>query len=479
MNIFQKKENPFVDRSSGKRVMRDVLGKRRDVAASSMQLEPEKKQTKKEEPKLSQKPKYAEARPRRRLMSFRAVFRLPAYLGERLERAKEQKKTPEQKQKSAPIYLRWSRAHFIGVGSAVLVLVLFGVYVFSSVRVYITPRQEGKHVSTTLRAGTGKGAAIPAEVMHIVQPISGSIPTTGEELVHERARGRIVIYNAFSSEAQPLVRRTRFAAPDGKIYRIENTATVPGVQVQNGKVVPGSVEADVVADEPGPAYNKDLVDFTVPGFAGTPRFGKFYARGLTPIAGGFDGAAKIATQEDVAQLRDKLEGELRAQLLAKAEAQTPDGFLRFPDAEEVALGVGKTSPRVGAAGEELLIELNGTLDAFLIREEDFTKALAKDLFTDELAKKVANINDLQIKVITRNFDTEEIVLTVDGDAYFVWETADDAVLKRELASAGNAYESVFRKYPAILRAEIDFSPSWWRLFPKKEKDISIERVITR
>lgn len=481
MNIFQKKGDPFTDRSSGKRVMRDVVGKRQDAAPFSPAVkQSEAEPPKKEELRLPQKPKHAASFLRGRFAPSRVSGRLSSYIGglfRRTGRIKEHKNISGETK--TPFHRRWSRAHFVGTGLAALLLALFGVYVFSSVSVSITPRQEGRQVAATLRAGTADGVVIPAEIMRISQPISGSVPTSGEELVHERARGTIIIYNAFSSEAQALVRRTRFAAPDGKIYRMEQAITVPGVRVEDGKVVPGSAEAEVMADEPGPAYNKDLVDLTVPGFAGTPRFEKFYARSKTPMSGGFNGVAKIATQEDAVQLRNKLEEELRTQLLARAEAQTPDGFLRFPDAQDVVLKVRKANPDVGRAGEELLMELEGTLTAFLIREQDFTKALAKDLFTDGLEKGIVNLDDLQIKVVTRNFDTEEIVLAVDGEAYFVWRTADDAVLKRELAAAGNAYESVFRKYPAIVRAEIDFSPSWWRLFPKKEKDISIERIITR
>ena len=370
----------------------------------------------------------------------------------------------------------WTRPKMIAFGALALALFLIIVYVFSSVRVRITPKQTTRQISVTLRAQAAPGASLPAEIMRIPMTLEDSVSTTGERMVREPAHGTVVIYNAFSSEAQPLVRRTRFKTAEGKIYRTEHPVTVPGVRVENGEVVPGSVEAQVVADEPGSAYNIGLVDFTVPGFAGTPRYEKFYARSKTPMAGGHEGVAKVATAADVTRLRSALEERLREALLVKADAQIPDGFLRPADGTEMTIVVSKMEPEVDKAGETLSMTLEGALSAFIIRKDDFAAALLGQELRDGLGKDVANLSELALRVETRNFEKKELVFAVSGNAHIVWQTADDAQLKRELIAAGGAYETVFKKYPAITRAQITFSPSWWRLFPRDTDDIIIERV---
>ena len=80
-------------------------------------------------------------------------------------------------------------------------------------------------------------------------------------MADERATGVIVVYNAYSAAPQRLIKNTRFATEDGKIFRAKDSIVVPGTTIENGKIIPGSVEAIVVADEPGEAYNFQTPEF--------------------------------------------------------------------------------------------------------------------------------------------------------------------------------------------------------------------------
>src|SRR3989338_8748977 len=104
----------------------------------------------------------------------------------------------------------WTRPKMIAFGALALALFLIVVYVFSSVRVRITPKPPTRQISVTLRAHAAPGASLPAEIMRIHRALEDSFSPPGERMVREPAHGTVVIYKAFSSEAQPLVRRTRF-----------------------------------------------------------------------------------------------------------------------------------------------------------------------------------------------------------------------------------------------------------------------------
>ena len=101
-----------------------------------------------------------------------------------------------------------------------------------------------------------------------------------------KASGIVIFFNGFSSAPQKLVASTRIQSPEGLIFRIKKDIIIPGSEIIRDKIVPGQVEAEVVADEQGSKYNIGLAEFQVPGFRGTPRFDSIYARSLAPFTGG-------------------------------------------------------------------------------------------------------------------------------------------------------------------------------------------------
>ena len=104
-----------------------------------------------------------------------------------------------------------------------------------------------------------------------------------------------------SSDPQRLITRTRFQSPEGLIYRIAESAVVPGKTTKNGVDTPGSIEVTVFADEAGDKYNIKKTDFTIPGFkSDASRFKNIYARSSTDMTGGFVGKMKTILPADKA-----------------------------------------------------------------------------------------------------------------------------------------------------------------------------------
>ncbi len=130
--------------------------------------------------------------------------------------------------------------------------------------------------------------------------ITKAYPASNKKYVERKAAGEIVIYNNFSSVSQTLVATTRFAAPDGKVYRLDNTVTVPGAESVGGKLTPSSIRAAVTADAPGEKYNLSPgVKFRIPGFEGSAKYNGFYAELKDPLSGGFIGETSLPSEEDM------------------------------------------------------------------------------------------------------------------------------------------------------------------------------------
>lgn len=92
----------------------------------------------------------------------------------------------------------------------------------------------------------------------------------------KKATGKIMIYNEFSTAEQKLIINTRFESPDGRIYKLAQSITVPGKKIINQQEIPGQIEAVVIAEEEGSQYNIDPTKFTIPAFKGGPKYEYFY-----------------------------------------------------------------------------------------------------------------------------------------------------------------------------------------------------------
>jgi len=159
-------------------------------------------------------------------------------------------------------------------------------------------------------------------------------PATGEENVANKATGKITIYNAYSSDPQPIVNSTRFSSPEGKIFRITKGVTIPGAKIVDNKVVPSSIEVDVVANAAGAEYNIAPTTFKIPGFQGSPKYAGFYGESTSAMAGGFVGRMKVATAADIAAAKTamtkSLESALKSEiLLVPSDIKIIDGSLKF------------------------------------------------------------------------------------------------------------------------------------------------------
>ena len=114
---------------------------------------------------------------------------------------------------------------------------------------------------------------IPGELLTLEKTESGEFSATGMKEVSQKAKGKITIYNVYSSQSQSLV-PSRFQAEDGKIFWTIKSVVVPGAILKDGKTTPGQIEADVAAGEAGEAYNIGPAKFSMPALKNTAKAGK-------------------------------------------------------------------------------------------------------------------------------------------------------------------------------------------------------------
>ncbi|OGF80815.1 hypothetical protein A2W48_02290 [Candidatus Giovannonibacteria bacterium RIFCSPHIGHO2_12_44_12] len=357
-----------------------------------------------------------------------------------------------------------------------LATILIFVKSLAEVRVSVTPRQFVSDVDLNLEASSNSTAPISLEIVSSEDTVEldGTIDKVSAGT--EKAQGQIVIFNAYSTESQILVASTRFEAPGGKIYRIRNRITIPGGRMEKSKLIPGQIEVNVYADAAGADYNIGLSDFTIPGFKGTPKFDKIYARSKTEMSGGSSGGAKIVTQEIVNNLLAQAQENFHGSVKNKIQKDLPASVYIPESGIDVKVTLLSADPKVNSVADNVRIKAKASAEVAVLKRSDIAKALSAkylDLKSGENVQ-ISNLDDLSFQVLNKNFAEKKITFKVTGQAHFVW-LFDEVALKKDLAGASRqARQDVFKNYSAIDRAEIKFTPSWLKFFPSDPDKIKLD-----
>lgn len=317
---------------------------------------------------------------------------------------------------------------------------------------------------------------LPGEILKSVKNLEMSFPAEKREDIKRKAEGQLTIFNAYSSEPQPLVAQTRFQTPEGKIFRLKEKVVVPGAEVTEGKIKPASIDVTVVADEPGPLYNIGPVEkLTIPGFQDTPKFDGFYGKTTGDMKGGLIGFQAVPSEEE----------------LAKAKKQVKDALLDVLKNETTVLM------------SESFEVLDGTT-AFEIKREDvyptigsddhfsvFMEAELKQLVFDKemLAKALGDKNqslaetDFETRVRDIVFDYEDAVADVTsgrvsfvakGSVVFEADVKASGLTAEILGKSNSEARTELYKLPGLDKANVDLWPFWVTRVPKDEKKVNVK-----
>ncbi len=365
------------------------------------------------------------------------------------------------------------------------VFVLFLLYtvfsLFAGATVNVVPKQEATVVDGVFSAyKNASDEQLQFDIMILAKEKSVEVPASVEKQMDRKASGDIVIYNTYSDAAQRLIKNTRFESTDGKIYRIKESTVVPGTEVKDGKIIPGSVEVKVYADEPGEYYNLGLSDFTIPGFKGSERFDNFYARSKTEISGGFSGLVKVPSEEDVLSARAQLRSDIESQLLNEASAQKPNDFVLYQDG--IFITFDDDERILEAKGDSVEIIERGTFNGIIFSKQNLAKFIARQTSSSYEGDDVyiQDVEDISFNIENKdgdNFPVNHFLFTLSGPIKIVW-TVDEDALKSELVNTSKKdFNKIMAGFFNIEKAEATIRPFWKRTFPAEEKNIRIEQII--
>ena len=300
---------------------------------------------------------------------------------------------------------------------------------------------------------------IPLRVVETEKDITQSFPSTGQSSASDkRARGMVTLSNAFGESAQSLVATTRLESSDGKIFRLVKGVTIPGMKEVDGISLPGTIDAEVVADSSGEEYNIEPTAFTIPGLKGGPKYEKMSAQSSKAFEGGgkSDGAIASVSADDVTRAKESSLKSLPESLRSELEKDLQPGEKLLDDAllsEVISSGA---FPSVGAVASSFDVRMHVSVRALVFSEADVQAVAAALVGTDVHPEDVS----VEYTVPRPDFTAKSLGIKTHI-SYAKGNDVDvEAVKQSILGKSISDVQTIFADYPNIQKIEVVFWPKF-------------------
>lgn len=197
-----------------------------------------------------------------------------------------------------------------------ILIAILGLFFFSKVEVEIWPETEiltlddDLVIDLNMEVPDFDEKTIPGKIFSNEKSVSKEFSSSGKTLKKEKATGVIRVYNAYSTSSRTLV-PSRFVSADGKLFWSIKKIAIPGARYEKGKLVPGEIDVEVRAAEPGEDYNIGASTFALPALAGSSLYTTIYGKSFSDMSGGFIGEISQINQEDLEKAEAVLIEELK------------------------------------------------------------------------------------------------------------------------------------------------------------------------
>lgn len=359
------------------------------------------------------------------------------------------------------------------VGTAVVALIVIAasagaLFAFSKAKVTITPMQKDIMMAGDMLATAG-GGTLPFAVVSVEKVATAEVKSEGTENVQQAAQGSIVISNT-QAVPQQLIKNTRFETPDGKIYRIRDSITVPASQ--GG---PGTLTVTVYADATGESFNIPATTFTLPGLKGSKAFEQVTAKSEGPMTGGFSGVRPTVSQATKDKTYATLKQELTDGIDAAIQAKVPEGYVLLPGASFVTY---VSEPDAPAAGGAVSLSQKASATAVVFPRQAIASAIAYANDGTYNGQAVTLKKESGLKVTAKtgaapSATDQEFAFTLEGNASILWVVEGDRIAGAVAGKNRESAETALTGFPEVEKVHILIRPFWSSSFPSDPSKIEV------
>ncbi|MFH1841505.1 MAG: hypothetical protein ABH800_01970 [Candidatus Nealsonbacteria bacterium] len=336
-------------------------------------------------------------------------------------------------------------------------------------------------VDSSINETDFKSGIVPGEIVRKEKTVSQEFSSTGIKSKAEKAHGTIRVYNAYSTYSQVLVATTRFVSDDGKLFRIAERVVIPGGYYEGGKLVPGTVDIEVFADQSGEEYNIGPSTFSIPGFAGTPKYTAFYAKSSESMEGGSKAeipevsAGDLKTAEEI--LTEKALKESRESLIYSISSLD-----RIVLDETIIEKIIEVLPlaKEGQAADRFLFQVKAETKALVFNKEDLEE-FAKNYILSQISFPEQDLYEKSLVVNYSlndvNLDGNKAVLDIEMSVK-IYSTVDQNSVKDKVKNkTEEEIAASLADYPEIEKAQIKLWPFWVKRSPSDKERIEVSLIL--
>ena len=371
---------------------------------------------------------------------------------------------------------------------SIIFLLGTGAFIFlPKATVSVTPQSVSQNLSMEFEGSTNSSSTgdnvVPIRLVEKDEEITVTGTASGASAGNgSKATGKVLIYNEYGPDPQQLVATTRFQSDDGKIFRLSKGVTVPGVTQQNGQSVPGVVEAVIVADAAGSAYNVGPTSFSIPGFSGGPKVGKIYAKSKVAMSSGTStgstGAVAIAAS-DIEQVKKDAADKFRESFATSLSGEIASDERFIKETLDVAVTGNPTVPSVGTVSSSFEYKATFHGKAFV-----FSENRLRDVADAALRKQASIDAGYSTQGITFRYDggtadyaSGSLHFKVGINTLFV-APIDTAALRQDfLGKNQDEIKQVLSSHPEVKTVEIELTPKGLSLGVPKDPNRVIVTVV--
>jgi hypothetical protein len=325
----------------------------------------------------------------------------------------------------------------------------------------VDPNQSSSDTASGVLAG---------QTVTYTKDLSSQITPTGQQDQGTKATGQITITNCYDAASHTFVSGTRFAAPDGKIFRSTADVVVPGGQGSFfGCTVPGSATVAVQADANGDSYNEAPAAYTLPGLPSSQQTGgnAIKAKG-SQMSGGTSKIVTVVSSDDLSKAQASMVDTAKDDGQKALDAKVPSGYMAIAQSTVVTPSNATSNPAAGqpVSGQatitvhvtysELAVKKTD-MQAFLNTKEQAQVGSANQIYDNGLAGAQVTISDKD------SAGRQQFHLSTDA---YSGAKLDTATIATQLAGKkyGDAVDMA-GKLPGVQRATINLSPGWISKLP--------------
>lgn len=358
---------------------------------------------------------------------------------------------------------------------SIIVIILVFLLVVPTTDITITTQAQRATLDTTVTLDTKQtnvdsiNNIVPAQMVNIDEELLQEERATGELNNGQRATGIITVFNQ-SASALPLVGNSRFASPEGLIFRSDSSINVPAG---------GSANVGVTADFVGSKGNIGPGKFTLPALPGLESI--IYGQSNASFSGGNDDITYVITENDLQYSQEEIRNQIYEKAVSDLKTKLPADrrYITLP-AEQINLTI-NPDRQIGDQVETFNLVAKATVPFLIYQEQDFLELIKNQL--DKNLPKNRTLADEQYK----NYNQQ--ILNADVNAGYALVNLTTSALttpsynlesiKKDLV--GKSREEVKNyflsdQYREIQQFDIKFWPEWVKRVSKIPSRININII---